>query len=74
MIQLQQSIYHNVEVEDVEITHKAMSWLVPHKEDSSVIVNTCQSEILRGRRSSPSKSRGEPDTCRSLYINGVYIQ
>ena len=42
-----------------------MSFLVPSKEDSSVVVNTCQCEIYTGRRSSPSDSRGEPDTCRS---------
>ena len=61
--------YHSVEVNEIEIIDIATSWLVPSKEDGSMVVNTSQSEIGTGRRSGPSDSRGEPDTCRSLYIN-----
>ena len=65
-------MYHSIrfKVDKVEITdYTAMSWLVPSKEDSSLVVNTCQCEICTGRRSSPCDRRGEPDTCRRLYTN-----
>ena len=72
-------MYHSIrfKVDEVEITDTiAMFWLVPSKEDSSVVVNTCQCEIYTGRRSSPTDRRGEPDTCKRLYINMqcVHIQ
>ena len=65
-------MYHSIrfKVDEVEITdYMATFWLGPSKEDSSVVVNTCQCEACTGRRSIPSDGRGEPDTCTRLYIN-----
>ena len=64
-------MYHSIrfKIDEVEITDWVTSWLAPSKEDSLVVVNTCQCEECTGRRSSSSDGRGEPDTCRRLYIN-----
>ena len=62
-------LYHSVQVDEVEITDSAIFWMVPSKEDSLVVANTCQCEVWTGKRSSTSDGRGEPDTCRGLYID-----
>ena len=38
-------LYHSVQVDEVEITDSAIFWLVPSKEDCSVVANTCQCEV-----------------------------
>ena len=38
-------LYHSVQVDEVEVTDSAIFWLFPSKEDSSVVVNTCQCEV-----------------------------
>ena len=38
-------LYHSVQVDEVEIINRATPWLGPSKEDSSVVVNTCQCDV-----------------------------
>jgi hypothetical protein len=65
------SSYHiiSIEINKVEITNTAMPWIVPSKEDSSIVVNTRQCESSTGRRPGSTDYRGRPDTCRSLYTS-----
>ena len=59
---------HGIELNDVEIIDSTTFWLVPFKEGICVVINTSQSEPCSWRRSSSFDCRGEPETCRGLYL------